>query len=76
MVLTVLNFKRVIYTDYDTSVIWSCNEYFKVVHLEYFWVLSRKPYINEEKLRDMLDVLTLTGIDTTYAIQTEQMGCV
>jgi hypothetical protein len=24
----------------------------------------------------MLDVLTLTGIDTTYAIQTEQMGCV
>jgi lipocalin len=47
-----------------------------VIHLEYFWVLSRKPYINEEKLRDMLDVLTLTGIDTTYAIQTEQMGCV
>ena len=73
MVLTLI---RVIYTDYDTAVVWSCNEYLKIIHLEYFWVLSRKPYINEEKLRDMLDVLTLTGIDTTYAIQTEQMGCV
>ncbi|CAF0781158.1 unnamed protein product [Brachionus calyciflorus] len=65
----------VLYTDYEYAVVWSCVEYLKILHFEYYWILSRKPYISEEKLRDLGDVLTLSNIDTSYMIRTEQTGC-
>ncbi|RMZ94158.1 apolipo D-like [Brachionus plicatilis] len=65
----------VLYTDYDYAIMWSCAEYLKILHFEYFWIFSRKPYISEEKLRDLSDVLTLSNIDTSFMVRTEQTGC-
>jgi len=66
----------VLYTDYDsTALIWSCSEYLKFLHLEYFWVLSRKPYLNEDKLLDLTDKLAMLGIISSYAVKTDQTGC-
>ena len=50
------------HTDYDQSaLIWSCIEYLKLFHLEYFWILSRKPYLNDDKLMDISDMLDFNG---------------
>jgi lipocalin len=65
----------VLYTDYESALIWSCNDYLKIFHLEYFWILSRKPYLNEEKLNYLLDVLQLSGINVNQLVRTEQVGC-
>jgi apolipoprotein D and lipocalin family protein len=67
---------RVIWTDYDQSaLLWSCTEYLKFFHLEYFWVFGRKPYLSEEKVKDLLEILTYSNIKTDYAVKTEQVGC-
>lgn len=46
------------------------------MHLEYFWILSRKPYLNEDSILDLTDKLALNGIISSYAIKTDQSGCI
>lgn len=67
---------RVLYTDYDVALVFSCKNYFSVFNLQYFWILSRKPYINENKLNDLEAILRKNKIDTSYLTKNDLIGCV
>ncbi len=57
------------------ALIWSCSEYFKFLNLQYFWILSKTPYLTSAKLNDMLNILTSFDINISYMIKNDLFGC-
>ena len=67
---------RIVHTDYQTALIWSCTEHLSILRLEYLWVLSRKPYLNELKLKEITNMLLEYKIDTSSVIKNNMVGCI
>ncbi len=66
----------ILYTDYQTSVVWSCHEYLSsFVHTEYFWLLSRTKTIDSDKIDMLFNVLTDFDIDSSDRVKTDQFNC-
>uniref|UniRef100_A0A7N6FDU7 Apolipoprotein D n=1 Tax=Anabas testudineus TaxID=64144 RepID=A0A7N6FDU7_ANATE len=52
----------VLSTDYDNfSLVYSCTD-LGVLHMEFAWILSRKPSLSEETLEDLCSTLSSIGV--------------
>ena len=66
----------IIFTDYQTAVVWSCHEYFQsFFHSEYFWLLSRTKTLDSDKINKLFEVLTDFDINTSDRVKTNQNNC-
>jgi lipocalin len=66
----------ILYTDYETAVVWSCTEYLNYLHSEYFWIISRTRVLNDDKIEQLLGFLNDSGINTSYYVQVDQNDCI
>uniref|UniRef100_A0A3Q1JNI9 Apolipoprotein D n=2 Tax=Anabas testudineus TaxID=64144 RepID=A0A3Q1JNI9_ANATE len=62
----------VLSTDYDNfSLVYSCTD-LGVLHMEFAWILSRKPSLSEETLEDLCSTLSSIGVSLDKLQTTNQ----
>ena len=65
----------VVDTDYDNySLVWSCADY-KVASLEFAWILSRKPTLDDAIVTELKEKLASFDIDISSFVVTDQTNC-
>ncbi|XP_029001642.1 apolipoprotein Db [Betta splendens] len=66
----------VLTTDYTSvSVVYSCEDYFRVFHVDYAWILGRSRFLPPDTVRYAQDVLIKEGVDLFRMTATDQTGC-
>lgn len=65
----------IVYSDYQNALVWSCFDYYKTFHVEYFWILSRSPKLSDEKIEQLLTILSDFGVNTSFYVLADQSNC-
>ncbi|XP_060950174.1 apolipoprotein Db [Limanda limanda] len=66
----------VLSTDYSGfTVVYSCNDFFRVFHVDFAWILTRSRFPPRETVQNAKDLMTREGIDLSGMKPTDQTGC-
>ncbi|XP_026219347.1 apolipoprotein Db [Anabas testudineus] len=66
----------VLTTDYTSlSVVYSCQDYFRLFHVDYAWILGRSRFLPPDTVRYAQNVLIDEGVDLFRMAVTDQTGC-
>ncbi|KAK2859693.1 hypothetical protein Q5P01_004313 [Channa striata] len=66
----------VLTTDYTSlSVVYSCEDYFRLFHVDYAWIFGRSRFLPPDTVRYAKNLLASEGIDLFKMRPTDQMGC-
>ncbi|XP_034998466.1 apolipoprotein Db [Hippoglossus stenolepis] len=66
----------VLSTDYTSfTIVYSCNDFFRLFHVDFAWILSRSRFPPRETVQHAKDLMTSEGIDLTRMKATDQTGC-
>ncbi|XP_076577695.1 apolipoprotein D-like [Chaetodon auriga] len=66
----------VLSTDYlSYAVVYSCSDYFGLVHIDFAWILSRTRALPEDLLSVLHDKLAAAGVNVNHLTVSNQTGC-
>ncbi|XP_038605185.1 apolipoprotein D [Tachyglossus aculeatus] len=66
----------VLSTDYDNySLVYSCTTYIWLFHVDYAWILARKPQLPQTTVKYLKNMLASYNIETKKMIATDQENC-
>ncbi|XP_058492824.1 apolipoprotein D-like isoform X1 [Solea solea] len=66
----------VLSTDYQSyALVYSCNGYFGVFHIDFAWILARTRVLTEEIINQSRDKLAAAGVDIDRLTRSNQTGC-
>lgn len=66
----------VLATDYENyALVYSCTTFIWLFHVDYAWILARRPYLPPAVVGQLKGILTDNGIDIEKMVPTDHMNC-
>ncbi|XP_072475022.1 apolipoprotein D isoform X2 [Notamacropus eugenii] len=66
----------VLATDYENyALVYSCTTFIWLFHVDYAWILARRPHLPQAVVGQLKGILTDNGIDIEKMVPTDHMNC-